>query len=93
MEFLTGEFEAFLYSGRTTEETIMRVSMECIDPGNCDQREITDSFLHAFFYGKKHLEEAYNDGMFQIMFHYTPPGDLELYHIGGRPRRLVDRRS
>lgn len=93
MEYLTGEFEAFLYNGRNTEETIMRVSMECIDPGNCDQREITESFLHAFFYGKKQLEEAYHDGIFQIMFNYTRPGDLEIYRVGGRPRRLVDRRS
>jgi len=93
MEYLTGEFEAFLYGGKDGEETVMRVSLECANPDAGDRRAIEDRFITSFFSGKTHLKDAYNEGLFRILFHYTRPGDLELYRVPGRSKRLVDRRS
>jgi coenzyme F390 synthetase len=93
MDYLTGEFEAFLYGGKDGEEAVMRVSLECTNPDTCDRRAIQDRFISSFFSGKTHLEEAYHEGIFGILFHYANPGELELYRVPGRSKRLVDRRS
>jgi len=92
MEYLTGEYEAFLYGGDDEGETVMRVSLECLDPSSCDKRLVEENFLRAFLRYKKRLENAYHDGTFKVIFNYTAPGGLELYQIKGRPKRLVDRR-
>lgn len=92
MEYLTGEYEAFLYGGDDEGETIMRVSLECLDRDKCDRKSIEENFLYSFFKSKPMLEEAYGDGTFKIMFNFAEIRDLELYKIKGRPKRLVDRR-
>ena len=40
MQYLTGEYEAFLYTGQDEQETIMRVGLECMDPDHCDTRHV-----------------------------------------------------
>jgi phenylacetate-coenzyme A ligase PaaK-like adenylate-forming protein len=92
MEYLTGEYEAFLYGGDDEGETVLRVSLECIDPKNCDKSEIKENFIKAFFLYKPGLAQAYDDETFKLFFNFTGPGELELYRIKGRPKRLVDRR-
>lgn len=92
MEYLTGEYEAFLYGGDDEGETVLRVSLECIDPKNCDENGIKENFMKAFFLSKPGLAQSYDDETFKIIFHFTGPEELELYRIKGRPRRLVDRR-
>ena len=92
MEYLTGEYEAFLYGGDDEGETTMRVSVECEDPVKCDQRVIEENFLKAFFRHKPRLAQVYADNIFKIIFNFTGPGGLELYRVKGRPKRLVDRR-
>ena len=44
MEYLTGEYEAFLYDGESHDEVLMRVSVECFDPDHCDRQRIEDRF-------------------------------------------------
>lgn len=92
MEYLTGEYEAFLYGGDDEGETIMRVSVECNDPENCDRDLIKDNFLRAFFRFKPGLEKAHNDGTLKLLFNFAGLKELELYRIKGRPKRIVDRR-
>jgi len=92
MEYLTGEYEAFLYGGDDEGETIMRVSVECLDQQKCDRKIIEDNFLKAFFKYKPRLAEAYADETFKIIFNFVGLSELELYRIKGRPKRLVDRR-
>ncbi len=92
MEYLTGEYEAFLYGGDDEGETTLRVSMECSDMEKCEQELIKENFLHSFFQYKKGLEDSYIDGSLNILFNYERPGDLEFYRIKGRPKRIVDRR-
>ncbi len=92
MEYLTGEYEAFLYGGDDGDETIMRVSVECLDQQKCDRKVVEDNFLKAFFKYKPRLTEAYSSGIFKIVFNFVGLSELELYRIKGRPKRIVDRR-
>jgi coenzyme F390 synthetase len=92
LEYLTGEYEAFLYGGDDEGETTMRVSMECINPEKCDQRVVEENFLKAFLLYKPHLAQAYTDNTFKIIFNFTGPEGLELYRVKGRAKRIVDRR-
>ncbi|HML05624.1 MAG TPA: coenzyme F390 synthetase [Methanobacterium sp.] len=90
MDYLTGEYEAFLYGDEM--ETALRVSMECEDPENCDKDMIEDNFIKSFLEFKPHLQQVHYDGNFKILFNFTGPKGLEFYKIRGRPKRLVDRR-
>ncbi|HEX7576215.1 MAG TPA: coenzyme F390 synthetase [Candidatus Methanoperedens sp.] len=92
MEYLTGEYEAFLYGGDDEGETIMRVSVECLDQQKCDRKLVEENFLKDFFKHKPCLSEAYADETFKIIFNFVGLSELELYRIKGRPKRLVDRR-
>jgi len=92
MEYLTGEYEAFLYGGDDEGETIMRVSVECLDKQNCDRKIVEENFLKAFLKYKMRLAEAYASETFRIIFNFVGLSELELYRIKGRPKRIVDRR-
>jgi phenylacetate-coenzyme A ligase PaaK-like adenylate-forming protein len=92
MEYLIGEYEAFLYGGDEEEETIMRVSVECLNRETCDRKAVEENFLRAFFKYKPFLEKAHADGILTIIFNFAAPGDLELYRIKGKTKRIVDRR-
>lgn len=92
MNYLTGEYEAFLYGGDHDEEAVLRVSMEATSPESLDKKSITDTFLSVFLKHRKRLAAAHSDGRFIIDFNIVPPATLELYRIKGRAKRLVDRR-
>jgi hypothetical protein len=93
MEYLTGEYEAFLYDGEVSGEAILRVSMECYDRDHCDKKLIEDRFIDRFLKNKPGLVHHYHEGNFPILFNFTGPGGLELHKLRGRPKRLVDRRE
>jgi coenzyme F390 synthetase len=93
MEFLTGEYEAFLYNGDAPGDVLMRVSLECFDPDRCDRHAIEERFVTRFLRYKSLIAEHYQDESFHILFNFTGPGGLELHRIKGRPKRLVDRRE
>jgi len=92
MEYLTGEYEAFVYGGDEVEETILRVSMECTDPDSTPRDEIAETFRKSFFRYKPALARSIGD-TFSLIFSFTEPGGLELYRLKGRPKRMVDRRA
>jgi phenylacetate-coenzyme A ligase PaaK-like adenylate-forming protein len=92
MEYLTGEYEAFLYSGDDREKTVLRVSLESRNPESCNRDLVSENFRKSFFASKPVLRQQYEEGLFSIAFNFTPPNGLELASIPGRPKRLVDRR-
>lgn len=92
MEYLTGEYEAFLYGDEDEGEVALRVSMECENPETCDRDLIKENFLRAFLQYKPLLSRAHEEGSFKVLFNFTGPKGLELHKIKGRPKRLVDRR-
>jgi len=93
MEYLTGEYEAFVYDGDQPNETVLRVSLECFVPDKCDRRLVQEHFIARFLKHKQGLSALYHDGAFPIVFNFTGPGGLEFAKLRGRPKRLVDRRN
>ncbi|EHQ34337.1 coenzyme F390 synthetase [Methanoplanus limicola] len=92
MQYLTGEYEAFIYSGEDLDETIMRVSMECEDLSRCNRGLIKDNFTDKFLKRVPGLKLQYEEGQLKIAFRFTEKGGLELYRLKARPKRIVDRR-
>lgn len=90
MEYLTGEYEAFLYGAEN--EVTLRVSMEGRDLNYLDREVVQENFIKSFLKYKTPIYEAYLDGDFNIIFNFIGPGGLEFYKVKGRPKRLVDRR-
>ena len=91
MNYLTGEYEAFLY-GEEDGETILKVSMECENPDTCDRDLIKENFIRTFFRFQSPLSRAYEAGTFKILFNFQGSKGLDLNKIKGRPKRLVDKR-
>jgi len=92
MEYLTGEYEAFVYQQEDEDNIVLRVSLECEGSDSINSQKIKDRFLESFFLYKPRLADAYGEN-FDVIFNITPPGGLELHRTKGRPRRLVDRRD
>lgn len=92
MEYLTGEYEAFLYGGEDQGEVVLRLSLECEDLSVCETELIKENFIHAFLQFKPSLIRTYEENVLKILFNFTGPKGLELYKVKGRPKRLVDRR-
>ncbi len=92
MDYLTGEYEAFLYSGEDPDATVLQVSMESNDPASCNRDQIAENFERSFFHWKADLKKQYQEDLFTIAFTFAAPRELELYRIPGRPKRLADRR-
>jgi phenylacetate-coenzyme A ligase PaaK-like adenylate-forming protein len=90
MEFLTGEYEAFLYDGDASGEAVLRVSLECFDMDRVNKKLVEDQFIDRFLKNKPGLADYYHDGNFPVIFNFTGPGGLELHKLKGRPKRLVD---
>ncbi|MDI6644018.1 MAG: coenzyme F390 synthetase [Methanobacteriaceae archaeon] len=92
MEYLTGEYETFLYGDEDEGEVTMRVSMECQEINHCEEEQVKENFIKSFFKYKPILYDAYSEGILNMVFNFTKPGELEFYKIKGRPKRIVDRR-
>ncbi|MGL6298439.1 MAG: coenzyme F390 synthetase [Methanobacteriaceae archaeon] len=90
MDYLTGEYESFIYGDEN--ENTLRVSMECMDIGDCNKDLIENNFLKSFLKDNDYLKETYNNGEFEILFNFVEKGELEFYKVKGRPKRLMDRR-
>lgn len=93
MEYLTGEYEGFLYDGEGQNEVVLLISVECLDEARCNRQEVTETIIHRFLKYKPGLAREYRDGNLKIQLNFTGPGGLELYKVRGRPKRLVDRRG
>ena len=93
MEYLTGEYEAYVFDGDKPGKTVLRVNLECFDPDHSDQHLIEDQFVTRFLKYKSMIAEHYHDQTFTIEFNFTGPRGLDFYTQKGRPKRLVDRRG
>ena len=88
---LTGEYEAFIY-GEEENEITLRISVEAEDRDSCNVRVISEIITENILQNLPKLADPYNEEVFKIIINITEPGGLELHHIRGRPKRLVDRR-
>lgn len=91
MDYLTGEYEAFLYEDEEGV-SILKVSLECIDPENCDSSVIEDNFLKGFLSTITGTKGLYDDGNLDVDIKLMGSRELELYKLKGRAKRVIDRR-
>jgi coenzyme F390 synthetase len=93
MDYLTGEYEAFINDGEVPGEIVLRIGVECLDPGQCDRRLVEDHIVGHFLKQKAGLADQYHDDKLKIAVNFTGPGGLEFHSRKGRPKRLIDRRN
>ena len=93
MEYLTGEFEAFLHDGDTVASTDLRVTVECRDPAQVDRDGTADRFVRGFIGNNPFLRAAHDGGLLTFSFTFAAPGTLEHQKVKGRPKRIVDQRT
>jgi coenzyme F390 synthetase len=93
MAYLSGEYEAFISSGEVPGEVVLRISVECLGEGPCDQRLVEENVIEHILKLKPGLAARYHEGQLKIRITVTGPGGLELFRQKGRAKRLVDRRG
>lgn len=93
MEYLTGEYESFIYKGESPNQVVLRISVECLDLARCDRKLVKDTLIGRFLKYKPGLADQHNEGNLTISINFTGPGGLELHTRKGRPKRLIDRRG
>ena len=92
MEYLSGEYEAFVYFDQDEGKAILRVSLESDDPESCNKNLVRENFMEALLREKPALARLHSEGYLEFVYSFPPTGGLELYRLKGRPKRLVDRR-
>ncbi|MDD1653507.1 MAG: coenzyme F390 synthetase, partial [Methanomicrobiales archaeon] len=93
MEYLTGDYEAFLTEGGSDDATVLAVTMECPDPAQVDRDGITDRFTRGFIGRNPFLQKAYENDLLSVTTSFAAPGTLAHQRMKGRPKRLQDRRT
>jgi coenzyme F390 synthetase len=93
LDYLTGEYEGFIYDGESPGEVVLRIGVECLDPDRCDRKLVEDTIIGRFLKYKPGLADQFHEGNLKIIIRFTGPGGLELHALKGRPKRLVDRRE
>ena len=93
MEFLTGEYEAFLYDSEASGAAVLRISLQCFDTDRINKKHVEDQFIDRLLKNKPALADYYHDGNFPVIFKFIGPRGLELHKLKGRPKRLADRRT
>jgi phenylacetate-coenzyme A ligase PaaK-like adenylate-forming protein len=92
LDFLTGEYEAFIHYGDTTNKVSLHISVECLDTEFCNRNLVTDNIIGRFLRYKPLISQQYHEGNLDISVTFAAPGGLELSRQKGRPKRLIDRR-
>jgi phenylacetate-coenzyme A ligase PaaK-like adenylate-forming protein len=93
MQFLNGEYEAFISGSESQNGIVMKVRVETTDLDFRNRRLIEDRFVERFLKHRRDLAQRYTDRQFNIVFDFVGAGELELHRLKGRPKRLIDRRD
>ncbi|MBP2030946.1 coenzyme F390 synthetase [Methanohalophilus levihalophilus] len=91
MEYLTGEYESFLY-GKGKDVTSLKVVLECLDKGNCDRELVGENFLKGAFEYKPSLQKMYDKGKLTVDLDFVKSGEIQTRKAKGRPIRIADYR-
>jgi phenylacetate-coenzyme A ligase PaaK-like adenylate-forming protein len=93
MQFLNGEYEAFISGSESQDGIMMKVRVETTDLDFRNRQLIEDRFVERFLKHRRDLAQRYTDRQFNIVFDFVGAGELELHRLKGRPKRLIDRRD
>ncbi|ABE51573.1 coenzyme F390 synthetase [Methanococcoides burtonii] len=92
MDHLTGEYEAFL-DKNSVGKAVLKVNLECLDENNCDRDSIQENFLKGFLNPYTGTLNLYEEGGLDVDINFAGMGELEIFKLKGRPKRVVDRRK
>ncbi len=93
MEYLTGEYEAFLKGGILKEEVNLIVNLECLNEKKCNIPVVEENFLKGFLKFKPQLRKQNIEGRLKIALNFLRKKELQIYKSKGRPKRLLDKRQ
>jgi phenylacetate-coenzyme A ligase PaaK-like adenylate-forming protein len=93
MQFLNGEYEAFLSEGASRNEIVLQVNVESTDVDPVNRRLIEERFVERLLKHRSELAQRYADHRFSVIVNVVGEGGLGLHKLKGRPKRLVDRRA
>ena len=93
MEFLTGEYEAFVVGEEASGRITIQITLECTDPEKVDHRQVEERFTGCFNRRQRTLGPRISDQTLVLEFSYVRPGGLKLHGARGRPKRLTDLRA
>ena len=93
MEYLTGEYEAFLRENPKDGAITLSVNMECLNRENCSIPIVEGNFLRGFLKFKPKLRREYEEGRLKIALNFLREKELQIYRSKGRPKRIVDKRQ
>jgi coenzyme F390 synthetase len=93
MEYITGEYEAFLKGGILKEEVNLIVNLECLNEKKCNIPVVEENFLKGFLKFKPQLRKQYAEGRLKIALNFLKKKELQIYKSKGRHKRLLDKRQ
>ena len=77
MDYLTGEYEAFIYEGEETAETVLKVSMEIQRDMTAAERELVMENFRKSFYRYKAALLHLSGETFSLEFSFPGAGGLD----------------
>lgn len=93
MEYLTGEYTAFLEQTSLDEVITLSVNLESRNEEKCDIPVIEKNFVKGFLKFKPHLQREYRNGRLRIILNCLRKGELEIYKFRGKSKRVVNKRK
>jgi coenzyme F390 synthetase len=93
MEYLTGEYEAFLKRGTLDGLTTLSVNLECLNERNCAVPVVEENFLKGFLKFKPKLKREYEENKLKIALNFLRKKELQIYRSKGREKRVIDKRA
>ena len=93
MEYLTGEYAAFLDQSSSDGVITLQVNLESRTEEKCSVSVIENNFLKGFLKFNPRLQREYKNGRFCIILNCLRKGELEKPKFKGKSKRVVSNRN
>ena len=93
MEYLTGEYAAFLDQSSSDGVITLHVNLESRNEEKCNVSVIENNFVKGFLKFNPNLQREYKNGRFCIILNCLRKGELEMHKVKGKSKRVVSNRN
>jgi len=93
MEYLTGEYTAFLDQSSSDGVITLHVNLESRNEEKCNVSVIENNFVKGFLKFNPNLQREYKNGRFCIILNCLRKGELEMHNVKGKSKRVVSNRN